>query len=270
MLRFWRAVAAWVADLNAREFDLATQALPSAITWSLPDWEAEYGLPDACMSGAGGPDTRVAAVRGRFGAVGGSSPAYFICLAASIGYDVFIEEPTQFLVNVSELSAPSLTEGWFVPDGSEIGDDGDAVESFALAAPDDGDEVAGGLVETWFAPDDGVLGPDGTPIEGFEDALGGTVWKTWVVHVGSVPETWFRPSDPSVIEGWFAPNDGVVGQDGDRIETFATAVSSGDGSEIGAEGDPIEGFLPATDLECLFRRLSPEHTELIFDYSALA
>ena len=64
---FWRAIATWVADLNRRDFEVATQALPSAATLSLADWEAELGLPDTCMPGSRTSAQRVAMVRARFG-----------------------------------------------------------------------------------------------------------------------------------------------------------------------------------------------------------
>ncbi|GJD51076.1 hypothetical protein OPKNFCMD_3827 [Methylobacterium crusticola] len=162
MRRVWSALAAWVADLNATEWTLATQALPSAITYSLPEWEAEFGLPDPCFQGGSGAAARVGAVRARFAALGGASPAYFVCLAASIGYDITIEEPTQFLCDVSEV-------------------------------------VEEGLTETWFLVDDGAI--DDTPLEGFllnpdvEDAdpLSDEMqWKYWIVHVRAAGETWFR------------------------------------------------------------------------------
>lgn len=94
----WRAIAAWAAGHLGLDFTAATQAFPTAITYTLPDWEREYGLPDPCFSGVGGVPARLAAVRARFAAFGGQSPAYFICLAASIGYDITITEfrPFQF------------------------------------------------------------------------------------------------------------------------------------------------------------------------------
>lgn len=262
---FWRAVAAWVADENGREFDLATQALPSAVTWSLGDWEREYGLPDPCRSGQGGQAARLAAVRARFMALGGQSPAYFVCLAASLGYDITIEEPSQFFVDESEviggdpvetwfeasdvageggaLSAGDIVELWGTCDDLEC--DGDPVEAFVLPALGDGDplealvlapapdgvgdEVAGGLLETWGICDE--VECDGEPLEGFTDDPVGTVWKYWVVHVASLGETWFR-------------------------------VDEGE-----CDGDPVEGFLPATDLECLIRALAPPHTQVVFSYA---
>lgn len=145
MRGFWSAIAAWAADIYAAAFTTALQSLPSAITWSLPDWEEEYGLPDPCLSPASGTAGRIASVRARFGAVGGSSPAYFICLAASIGYDITIEEPSQFLCDVSqcdgadEVSDLNVHDTWIVRFASD-----------AL---------------TYFRPDEGVC--DEAPLEGF-------------------------------------------------------------------------------------------------------
>ena len=261
MLQVWRALADHAAANYRGEFDLASQCFPSAITWSLPDWEEEYELPDACFSGATGTAARVSAVRARFGALGGQSPAYFVCLAKSIGYEITIEEPTQFLCDVSECEGGGPVETWFLIDESvvsadlaetwltidtdEIGEDGACLEGFMLAplgegdpleafvlaptADDSGDQVAGGLVELAFRIDDGEL--DGTPLESVDDDPNGIVWKFWIIHVASLGATWFE------------------------IDTGELTF------------DPLEGFLPASDLECLMRRLCPPHTELVFSYS---
>ena len=107
MRQVWRSIAAWVADLNARDFDASTQTFPSAISWTLPDWETEYGLPDPCFSRLGGFPARLGAVRSRFTAVGGQSPAYFVCLATSLGYDVRLEEFQPFRFGRSSFGGPS-------------------------------------------------------------------------------------------------------------------------------------------------------------------
>ena len=214
MRRFWRAVAAWVADINARDFEVAAQTFPSAATIALTDWETELGLPDTCMPAGQTVEQRVRAIRARFGALGGASPAYYVCVAASLGYTVRVEEPTQFLCDVSECC------------------DDDA----------DGDEVAGtGISESAFVcSDDGTgseIGLDGDPLEGFD--LGdpdADVRVNWIVHVDVGPNTSLACSDDD------------------------------DGGQVGDDGDPLEGFVPAPDLECVLRALSPPHTELSFAY----
>ena len=257
---FWRAIATWTADLNARDFDLAKQALPSAVTWSLPDWERELGLPDLCGTVPLGTEARINAVRARFGAQGGQSPAFFVCLADSMGYDVTVEEPTQFFVDTSALIGDPPVESWFYPDDGRLDagnvteagfvcDDGECdgtpLESFAFPpanggtpleaiaffqpTTEGGDEVAGGQIESWFVPDDGEC--DGTELYASVDDPAGNVWRYWVVHVASLGETWFRVDEGEL--SW----------------------------------DPLEGFLPASDLECALRRAAPPHTEHVFAYT---
>jgi len=227
MLRVWRAIASWAADLNRRDFAVATQALPSAITTSLPDWEREYGLPDPCLSSQTSVADRIAAVQARFGALGGQSREYFICLAASLGYAVTIEEPTQFFVDGSECIDSGVREDYALCDEARCDDQ---VETYTLFAPPGvyGDEVAGGVIEDGFDCDDGEC--DADPIETFEDDPTGTVWKFWVVRLRSLRSTWFE-------------------------------VDTGECS-----ADPIEGFLTADDLECTLRRACPPHTQLVFSY----
>lgn len=228
MRAFWRAIAGWVADANKREFDLATQALPSAITWSIDDWEREYGLPDLCTTGEGGTEARVAAVRARFAATGGQSPAYFVCLAKSAGYDISIEEPTQFMVDVSEVTDGDLRETWFTIDGGEI--DATPLEGLSFGADVEADELAGESIDAGFRVDQGEI--DTTPLEDFDTNPNGSTWKFWVVHPVGSTETFFRIDEGEV------------------------------------EADPLEGFVPLLDLECLLRRDSPPHTQLVFRYGA--
>lgn len=102
----WRALAAWAADHLGLDWQAATQTFPTAITYTLPDWERELGLPDPCFSGTGGVPARLAAVRARFAAIGGQSPAYFICLAASIGYAITITEFRPFQFGRSSFGGP--------------------------------------------------------------------------------------------------------------------------------------------------------------------
>jgi len=173
MRQVWSAIASWLADLYTAAFQTAVQCFPSAITTSLADWEEEYGLPDPCISPASGEAGRIAAVRARFGAQGGASPAYFICLAASIGYDISIEEPSDFICDLSEC---------------------------------DGDDT---VVE----------------INGHHE---------WIVHLNGLGDTWFYC------------DEGMC------------------------DDTPLEGFVVATDLECVLRRVAPTHTTLIFDYSGVS
>lgn len=260
--RFWRGLAAWTADHLGLDWSAATQALPSAITYTLTDWETELGLPDPC----GGPqDTpgRIMAVRARFGAIGGVSPAYYTYLAEGAGYTVTVEEPTQFRCDVSPCVGPSLLEIFFrcddgVCDGDPLTEsyfrcddgvcDGDPIEGFVAAVPGGGDplesyalppadgtgdQVAGlGPFETFFRCDDSACDDD--PVEGFSlDDPEGTQSKYFVIHLPSGGDTLFRCDD----------------------------------SEC---GDPVEGFVAAPGLECQIRAHTPPHAAVVFAYDAVA
>jgi uncharacterized protein YmfQ (DUF2313 family) len=88
MRKVWLAISKWASANHVTDFMLALQALPSEITYSLGDWEAELGLPDPCGGTHPGDAARKAAVRARFASIGGQSPGYYKCLAASLGYAV--------------------------------------------------------------------------------------------------------------------------------------------------------------------------------------
>ncbi|KAA0124029.1 DUF2313 domain-containing protein [Methylobacterium sp. P1-11] len=69
--KVWRAFAAWKAGHLGLDWTAATQAFPSATTYTLPDWERELGLPGTCATGEGGLPVRQAAVRAKFASLGG-------------------------------------------------------------------------------------------------------------------------------------------------------------------------------------------------------
>lgn len=184
MLEVWRAVAGHAAQNYAIDFELATQCFPSAVTYSLEDWEAEYGLPDTCASGQAGVAQRITALRARFGAIGGQSPAYFVCLAASLGYEITIEEPGQFLIDTSECGGTGTFEDWFVCDDGRCDDT--PLESF-------------------------VLDGDSDPDDHDDEVADESVWKYWIVHVAALGDTYFTIDDGELdydpLEGFLTPRD---------------------------------------------------------------
>lgn len=81
--------AQWLAD------QLLLEADPRTTAAMLADWERVYGLPDPCVVAAGivqGTAERRAALVARVTMQGGQSAAYFIALAAALGYTVTITE----------------------------------------------------------------------------------------------------------------------------------------------------------------------------------
>ncbi|MCJ2141862.1 putative phage tail protein [Methylobacterium sp. E-066] len=230
----WRAIAAWAADHLGLDWTAATQALPSAVTYTLPDWEAELGLPDACLP-AGTDAQRLAAVRARFGGIGPVSPNDYRCYAAGLGYSVRIEEPRQFRCSESECVGPALIETFFRCGDPDSGCGDTPVTGYILPTPTDtGDECAGGLIpETFFrcGDTDSVCGD--APVTGFgERDPAGTASKFFVVHLASGGDTAFQCGDPDSQCGF----------------------------------TPITGFVDAAALECAIRAVTPPYLIPVFDY----
>jgi uncharacterized protein YmfQ (DUF2313 family) len=75
----------WVR-LHFRANNLLTDAFPCTTYELLPEWEASLGLPDPCTGPLDTIQERVAAVCVKFSARGGQSVAYFLALAAALGF----------------------------------------------------------------------------------------------------------------------------------------------------------------------------------------
>lgn len=121
-----RAMADGLARCDARATMLLDELDPRVTFEMLTDWEAEAGLPDPC---AGQPETlqeRRAAVTAKITSRGGQTPAYFVELAASLGYPVTIEEHRQFRFGESSFGEPFMEDGWaytwtvHAPEASEV------------------------------------------------------------------------------------------------------------------------------------------------------
>lgn len=90
--RLLDGIAQEFARIDARADDLLDEADPRTALELLPDWERVAGLPDACFGQPDNIPERQVAVASRITGLGGQSRAYFIELAASLGYLVEIEE----------------------------------------------------------------------------------------------------------------------------------------------------------------------------------
>lgn len=91
LTRLLTALASELAAVDARARELLAEAHPLTASETLTEWEAEYGLPDACAGAADGLEARRAAVHQRMIARGGQSPKYFRGVAAALGYEITIE-----------------------------------------------------------------------------------------------------------------------------------------------------------------------------------
>ncbi|MFK0090932.1 YmfQ family protein [Pseudomonas sp. NPDC090755] len=100
-----------LARVDARAEVLLREVNPDTSLELLADWERVAGLPDKC---AGTLETTVQgrrnALLAKLTATGGQSKAYFIALAAALGYQITIEEFRPFRAGMS-AAGDALTNG---------------------------------------------------------------------------------------------------------------------------------------------------------------
>jgi uncharacterized protein YmfQ (DUF2313 family) len=94
LMRLLAAFAAELERLDGRAAQLLAETDPASTTELLADWERVVGLPDPCVTQAQTVAERRAALEGRLTTVGGQSRAFFLQLAARLGYVVTIDEFT--------------------------------------------------------------------------------------------------------------------------------------------------------------------------------
>lgn len=114
LTRLLAALAAELARVDGRAQRLVEEADPRTVAELFVDWERVAGLPDACAQAFGGEQTlaqRRAALVGRLTTLGGQSPAYFIGLAAALGYAITITEFRVHTVN-DDVEYPLIDESW--------------------------------------------------------------------------------------------------------------------------------------------------------------
>lgn len=95
LTRLFHGLAGELARVDGRAWQLLEEADPRTVAELFLDWERVAGLPDACAEAFGGAQSmtqRRSALIGKLTTLGGQSPAYFIGVAAALGYAVTISE----------------------------------------------------------------------------------------------------------------------------------------------------------------------------------
>lgn len=98
-----KLLLAWADELarvDGRAADLIEEADPRTTAELLADWERVAGLPDPCVEALAGTQTtaqRRAALVAKLTTIGGQSAAYYIALAASLGYTITVTEFRPFV-----------------------------------------------------------------------------------------------------------------------------------------------------------------------------
>lgn len=104
LTRLLAGLAEVFARIHARATVLLGEGFPLSATETLPEWERDAGLPDVCSAGVATTlEDRRHTIEARLTGVGGQTPAYFIRLAATLGYEISVTEYRAFRCGLSPL-----------------------------------------------------------------------------------------------------------------------------------------------------------------------
>lgn len=112
-----KLLLAWadeLARIDGRAADLIEEADPRTTAELLVDWERVAGLPDPCVAALAGTQAtmqRRATLVAKLTTIGGQSAAYYIALAARLGYTITITEHKTFTVR-SKVNDPLNDLPW--------------------------------------------------------------------------------------------------------------------------------------------------------------
>ncbi|WFS01582.1 putative phage tail protein [Rhizobium tumorigenes] len=102
LARFTRVMLDPFLWLYARAWTLMRNSSVQGVDELLSDWEAEYGLPDNCVTGETSIAERIRALATKVNSQAAITPGDFIRIAASYGFSITIEEPAIFECGFSE------------------------------------------------------------------------------------------------------------------------------------------------------------------------
>jgi uncharacterized protein YmfQ (DUF2313 family) len=90
---------------------LLNDAFPVAPVMMLPEWQDTLGLPDPCAGPAPTLEVAQQQVAARFVASGGQSIAYYVSVAAALGYAITITQFTPYTVGLP-VGLPLVGAAW--------------------------------------------------------------------------------------------------------------------------------------------------------------
>lgn len=114
LTRLLRGLSDELARVDGRAWQLVEESDPRATAELFLDWERVAGLPDACAEAFGGEQTmaqRRLALVAKLVTLGGQSPAYYIGVAAALGYAITITEFHAHSVN-DDVDYPLYGAAW--------------------------------------------------------------------------------------------------------------------------------------------------------------
>jgi uncharacterized protein YmfQ (DUF2313 family) len=100
------------ARLYARFWQVTREAFSATVGETLESWEVDYGLPDPCFPGDASRAERLARLQAKVAVAATITPADFVRLALSYGFEIEIEEPAVFECGFSECGGEHTTGDW--------------------------------------------------------------------------------------------------------------------------------------------------------------
>ncbi len=114
LMRLTGGFAGVLARVNGRMADLVeTEQFPARTEELFPEWETEYGLPDACRPYPETQEQRRYDLIAKYNERGGQNKAYFIALALSLGIHITIQEFKPFRVGENTIGQPMQDDMWY-------------------------------------------------------------------------------------------------------------------------------------------------------------
>lgn len=92
LTRLLAGLAAEFARVDARAEALLVEIDPARTYELLTDWERVLGLPDGCTPVSGTEAERRVALVQKLTSVGGQTPAFYVAMAATLGFEIEIHE----------------------------------------------------------------------------------------------------------------------------------------------------------------------------------
>jgi len=115
LTKLLKAAADGLARAHNRAIGLIEETDPRAVNEMLADWERVAGLPTACLAGLDQTaEERRATLHAHIISGGGQSRAFFIALAAALGYEITITEFRPMKAGMKAGSPCCSAVWWFV------------------------------------------------------------------------------------------------------------------------------------------------------------
>lgn len=105
------AMADELARIDARGDDLIREIDPRTTSELLADFERVYGLPDPCAGEDQSTAQRIASLVAKITSTGGQTKAYYIGIAAALGFTITIDEFSEYEVE-DDVESPVYDVAW--------------------------------------------------------------------------------------------------------------------------------------------------------------